>query len=183
MRNILLFSVSAILFALLGTLLVSCARERESLPVANAPPTTPTLPPDPGEAGQATVEGVDSDRDGLRDDIQRYVELTHSDSAKTRAALTQFARVGQQFLLDANNEQASIGNAREEGRARACLYYVRPSDATTLESELLSLIVNTDARHRAYLEADAHLGGQVFTIYRPEEMKSQCAFDPDRLPN
>jgi hypothetical protein len=58
------------------------------------PPTDPPgpgggLPPDPGEAGKATIEGIDSDQDGLRDDIQRYIALTYPDSEKTREALRQ----------------------------------------------------------------------------------------------
>ena len=53
------------------------------------PPNPPGdgLPPDPGEAGKATLEGIDSDQDGIRDDIQRYIALTYPDSQKTRAAL------------------------------------------------------------------------------------------------
>jgi len=36
------------------------------------------LPPNPGEAGKATLQGIDSDNDGVRDDIQRYIALTLS---------------------------------------------------------------------------------------------------------
>jgi len=39
-----------------------------------APTTIPVvLPPDPGEAGKATLTGIDVDRDGVRDDLQRYI--------------------------------------------------------------------------------------------------------------
>jgi len=38
-----------------------------------------TLPPDPGSAGRATLEGIDSDGDGVRDDIQRFIELNYPD--------------------------------------------------------------------------------------------------------
>ena len=43
--------------------------------------TTAGLPPDPGEAGRRTLAGIDSDRDGIRDDLQRYVALTYGDYA------------------------------------------------------------------------------------------------------
>jgi hypothetical protein len=49
------------------------------------------LPPDPGAAGNATLAGIDSDGDGVRDDVQRYIGLTYPQSAKERAALTQAA--------------------------------------------------------------------------------------------
>jgi hypothetical protein len=35
------------------------------------------VPPDPGETGKQTVEGIDSDHDGLRDDVQRFILLTY----------------------------------------------------------------------------------------------------------
>jgi hypothetical protein len=35
------------------------------------------LPPDPGEAGKQTMLGIDSDGDGIRDDVQRYIYLTY----------------------------------------------------------------------------------------------------------
>jgi len=55
--------------------------------------TVVPLPPDPGEAGKVTLEGIDSDGDGVRDDVQRYIALTYPDSEKTRLALTQHAKV------------------------------------------------------------------------------------------
>src|SRR4029077_17545529 len=53
------------------------------------------LPPDPGATGRATVAGIDSDTDGIRDDVQRYIALAYPDSARTRAALTQTTRAVQ----------------------------------------------------------------------------------------
>ena len=41
-----------------------------------------TLPPDRGQSGTVTLQGVDSDGDGVRDDLQRYVSLASSGSPK-----------------------------------------------------------------------------------------------------
>jgi len=49
------------------------------------------LPPDPGEAGMQTLLGIDSDSDGVRDDIQRYIYFAYPDNEKVRVALTQIA--------------------------------------------------------------------------------------------
>ena len=62
----------------------------QPLPV-NVTASVVPVPPDPGEAGKATLEGIDSDNDGVRDDIQRYIVLTYPNSEKTRAGLTQLA--------------------------------------------------------------------------------------------
>ena len=45
------------------------------------------LPPDPGAAGKATLEGIDADGDGLRDDLQRFIAISYPDSGRTRAGL------------------------------------------------------------------------------------------------
>jgi len=31
------------------------------------------LPPDPGQAGKLTIDGIDVDKDGVRDDVQRWI--------------------------------------------------------------------------------------------------------------
>jgi hypothetical protein len=137
------------------------------------------LPPDPGEAGKATLEGIDSDSDGVRDDIQRYIALTYSDSEKTQAALTQYAKVTQAALLNADDKNESIVHVREVQRALECLYSFRSNDAWTTHGELQAQILNTDERSRAWISANGHVSGEVFTI--SDNLKSSCDFDPDSL--
>ena len=72
------------------------------------------LPPDPGEAGKTTLEGIDSDGDGLRDDIQRYIALTYPDSQKTRAALRQAAIALQKIILESPDEESALRNTELE---------------------------------------------------------------------
>ncbi|QPJ60770.1 MAG: hypothetical protein G3M70_02240 [Candidatus Nitronauta litoralis] len=82
------------------------------------------LPPDPGEAGKATLLGIDSDNDGVRDDIQRYIELTYPESAKTRAALRQYAKAANDALENAEDKRTSINNAYKANRSQECLYFI-----------------------------------------------------------
>ena len=66
--------------------------------ISNYAPITPTksgpiakLPPDPGAAGKKTVLGIDSDGDGIRDDIQIAVtKLIPDDPYKRAGALFPF---------------------------------------------------------------------------------------------
>jgi hypothetical protein len=81
------------------------------------------LPPNPGEAGKETVEGIDADQNGVRNDIDRYIVFTYPDSAKIREALKQEARELQVFLRDADDKAKSRANALAEG-ARDCLSYI-----------------------------------------------------------
>lgn len=145
----------------------------------------PGLPPDPGEAGKATIVGIDSDNDGVRDDIQRYIAMTYRDSAKTRAALTQTVKVMQNELLDANDKEKSIRHAEESDRADTCLWYILGSvDASyKMGKDLLPVVLNTDARNKAYFTYDNQLGGQVFSGIPYGQRASACTFDPSSLPN
>ena len=74
------------------------------------PPGSNDLPPDPGEAGKASLEGIDADTDGIRDDIQRYIALTYQDSQKTRAALRQLTLALQKALLESPDEENALRN-------------------------------------------------------------------------
>lgn len=137
------------------------------------------LPPDPGETGKATLAGIDSDSDGVRDDVQRYIALTYPGSEKNRAALTQYAKSEQAALLDAGNREASIAHSREAQRAIECLFFVRPDDADSIHSDLQTKILNTKERSEAYIKANGQLGGQVFFL--SDDPKSGCNFDPNTM--
>jgi hypothetical protein len=143
-----------------------------------------TLPPDPGEVGKKTLEGIDSDGDGIRDDIQRFIAFTYVNSLKTRAALTQYARTEQTFLAQANNEARAIAAARLRSRAADCTDYVRGLQQSIADrGELRAQFLNTSARTRAYLKADGLLGGEVFWLTPEDELKAQCTFNPDAMEN
>ncbi len=144
-----------------------------------------SLPPDPGEAGKATLAGIDSDDDGVRDDVQRYIALTYPDSEKTRAALTQYTVNVQGALIDADDKEKSMQHAEESGRVSACLLYVFGSvDAKrAARLDLKSVILNTDERNYAYFTYDDQLGGEVFRSVPYNERASSCEFDVSALSN
>lgn len=144
---------------------------------------TATLPLDPGEAGKVTLAGIDSDRDGVRDDVQRHIALTFPDSARTRAGLTQYTKMLQKAILEANSKQASIDNAVEAGRAIECIYHIRPDDAENITVVLEAQTFNTEERIRAYITYNEQLGGQIFPSTPLNQLKSACTFDPDTLEN
>jgi len=139
------------------------------------------LPPDPGLAGQATLAGIDSDNDGVRDDVQRWITLTYPNSQKTRAALIQDTKEMQQILLDAADPVKSRNNAILESRAIECLSYVRPNDFYTVLEKHQATFLNTSLRSKAWIQADRHSSGGFFNLL--SDPKMGCAFDPDALPN
>jgi hypothetical protein len=147
------------------------------------PPNPPGsgLPPDPGEAGMATLEGIDSDQDGIRDDIQRYIALTYPDSQKTRAALRQFTLAFQKATLESPDEESALRNTEIEARASECLWYIHSRSSIKMSDSLMAEYLNTMERSRAYLAYNSKLGGHTFGGKDFDEYKTSCTFDPDLM--
>ncbi|HWM90311.1 MAG TPA: hypothetical protein VN493_06045 [Thermoanaerobaculia bacterium] len=137
-------------------------------------------PPDPGEAGKAALEGIDSDGDGLRDDIQRYIELTHPNEPATRAGLRQYIFPLQRALVDADSGETALQHTANLDRADDCLQSLiglRPTIEAT--DKLVAEFLNTEERSRAYILYDSQLGGHVFRLRGLSEINtSLCDFDP-----
>ncbi len=181
--------------ALVVLVLVSCGltgckwfggnggNQNNSSAPANTTTEIPGLPPDPGEAGKATLAGVITNSKGIRDDIYRNIMINNQNSEKTREALFQEARVLQNVLLDANDKAKSINHGEEIIRANACMYYVSPQGASVLIDSFVSTFINTDARHKAFEVFDRQIGGQVFSGVPYDQRKNACAFTPDSLLN
>ena len=142
------------------------------------------VPPDPGEAGKQTLEGIDSDNDGVRDDLQRWIVLNYLTSEKRRAALTQYAKEIQVFLIDANDKELSRAHDKVLERAQVCGYYVFGlNDARRARLEMQAQLLNTETRSQAYIKADSQLSGTFGLVIQDDEYKVQCTFDPDSMAN
>ena len=185
MRFLLLFMFAAFVIGWLAMWTTSQAQDNSATTTgqvaANDASFLANLPPDPGEAGKATLEGIDSDGDGVRDDVQRWIALNFPDSEKTREALRQKIIVMQQFLLDAADSVNSYNNFLNLQKANACLAYVRPSDYYDIAIEIKAQTLNTYTRSSEWIKASHHLSGKVFDSLT--DRKQGCIFDPDVMPN
>jgi len=144
------------------------------------------LPPDPGAAGMATLAGIDSDNDGVRDDIQRYIWLTYAGSEKTRAGLFQEAEVFQDLLVAGTNKDqaAALEAFKQDDLGSACLIYILGLDQEIRVAQtLLALTLNTRARSLAYLDYNDLLRGEVLRGSPSTKRKAACDFDPDIMRN
>jgi len=143
------------------------------------------LPPDPGPAGDETLEGVDTNDNGIRDDIERWIGLNYSDSEKTRQALTQTYYPFQNFMIHARagDRDAVYNDMTAMQRAGECLDYIRSDDAHILIEELRSRVVNTSDRVYAYRDSSRMLGGGSFPSAPFSKWNQSCTFNPDALAN
>lgn len=81
------------------------------------------LPPEPtAEAARATVQGIDANGNGIRDDVELAIFKEYPNSAKTRAVLLQYALALQlEMVQEIVNTETVIAVAQEKSRAAVCI--------------------------------------------------------------
>ncbi len=80
------------------------------------------LPPDPGPLADATVEGVDANQNGIRDDVELAIFKEYPNSAKTRAVLLQYALALQMEVIQPIVNTKTVTEViREQSRAFVCI--------------------------------------------------------------
>lgn len=127
------------------------------------------LPPDPGGAGRATLEGIDSNGDGVRDDIERFIEFTYpaDQEVMLRAALRKNARSLGKALRDAGGtREVSVANSNENVLNIGCVHNVlyaigRGEEANDVAVGLEAEFLNTLTRLRAYARYQDDIVGSV----------------------
>lgn len=148
-----------------------------------SPAVLAALPPDPGKAGKATLAGIDSDHDGLRDDVQRWIATHYPDSEKTRAALRQKAVALQTYIEDGSSTPAKTRHdAVAIDKASECLEAIR-GDFYTINRDFDAVVLNTYPRLKSYLDIDKKYGDTSGSNDRAGNWKKSCNFDPDKMKN
>ncbi len=135
------------------------------------------LPPDPGEEGKLTLLGIDSDNDGVRDDIQRYIYFTYPNEEKVRLALTQKTKLYQEILPQANDQNAALDIANKLTLNGECLLYLKGRACFDIESALMAEILNTKERSLAYFIFNNSLAGKTISGSDSKKWKNSCSFN------
>jgi hypothetical protein len=112
---------------------------------------------DPGEAGKKTLAGIDSDNDGVRDDVQRWIneEYPMSTSPSTHQALKQGAKTMQAIVLNSENRAAAIQAQIKDLEAASCLWWIKGAD-TKIEKLARAHFYNTPERIQANFRVQAY---------------------------
>ncbi len=122
------------------------------------------LPPDPGDAGLVGLTGIDSNRDGIRDDVERFIEKELADSGQAREVARKLAVIDQEKLNNANNKEAVIALDEKNGQAVGCLYYQMENKAFQYTKKLKALTFNTEERIRAWNKVNSYYSGEELYI-------------------
>ena len=102
-----------------------------------------TLPtePDPTE-NNATLAGVDSNNNGIRDDVERAIYAKYKDNKRVAIAALQYAKELQMEFTEVRNSETLVAVIQEEGRGYSCV-----NDDKKIK-EIESLVLNTNSRYQ-----------------------------------
>ena len=123
----------------------------------------PNLPPDPGDAGRTTLLGIDSDSDGVRDDVQRAIATRYPSNKNSQLALSQLAKgIQEAFIAQSANDANQLNDTFQK--------IVKATDCITVTTAqplqdivfIQTLMSNTNVRSDAYVEVNAAASGQFF---------------------
>ncbi len=143
------------------------------------------LPPDPGEAGKATPDGIDADKDGMRDDVQRYIvtEWGHSPLAMKRLTIK-----AQQYLRAVHygdslgKEETRKRFSAESMRESACAVNLETNEtlARGARRQMRLLVLNTPERVQRADDFDMMFAHTEIPAFEGTASEA-CGFDVDAL--
>lgn len=116
-----------------------------------------------------TLAGIDNNKNGIRDDIDTYIQKNYS-QLEQRKAVEQFAKAMQLTLLTDLTDTVNLKKAGiQSGKAIDCIFIKFKMNSidknpSIVSSEIQSITTNTKSRLLAYLAYAKGLDGTVFTL-------------------
>jgi len=132
------------------------------------------LPPEPGSQGTNTVAGIDSNDNGVRDDVEIGIYQLHELNHENREILKTGAKAFQEALTATLNEATQDNdNASEElAKFAYCLTQHSSMDRRKALAQLKTLQMNTPERVDAYSSYNQSRNGTIQRVV--EATKEEC---------
>jgi len=136
----------------------------ETVPMILDPSQGPSAP-DPAE-NDATVAGVDSNSNGIRDDVERWIAQTYPTSAKMRAAMAQLALNSQKEITTPNlNRDTAYQIALEGMDATNCIGDMESTTGLRWDIKVyMAQMYNTRSRYSALMNFQNIMGSRAFRV-------------------
>ena len=141
-------------------------------------------PTDPGELGKKTILGIDSNVNGIRDDVEIWINNNTSntpekDMYNVRMALKQIAKDVQSNMKNKDNREKSIQHGRAAIDSFSCLQDVTsPEESERFTADLqIQLYGSTMDRLKAWAKLQGNLSGQTFSVSDKKQKGSTCGFN------
>ncbi|WP_345975308.1 hypothetical protein [Sulfurimonas sp. HSL3-7] len=143
------------------------------------------LPPEPDETiNNSTLLGIDSNNNGVRDDVERWI-FAEYDHPIVQAVAMQNARAFQIILVDPSKARET--DKLMENQTDCQSYYMHQDSkkliprGKSLYKESRPLILNTRERNRAYYEYNQALSGGVYPGRDRNTHKTRCDFNETKI--
>jgi hypothetical protein len=135
-----------------------------------------------GEEGKKTLLGVDSDKDGVRDDVQIWIDKRYPSNSNpsTNSAMRQFAKYIQLELQFYSDKEQVTPVHQKKLETIFCLMWVN-DEGSRLTKEIEGQMLNTRERIKAYVKVDSYFDGsnapKSFRGLKWKEMNKFCEFE------
>lgn len=117
------------------------------------------VPMPDSKKNNATLAGIDSDSDGIRDDIQRYINETYANKPNIKLAAKQIAIALQLLTTSAYDVASTTASMAKYDEAYACFAWVNRPEARTGYKKLNIMMVNTELRVKQDMASDQFFHG------------------------
>jgi hypothetical protein len=138
------------------------------------------LPPDPGSEGRKTLEGIDSNNNGIRDDVEIaiYNYAPRPDQERYRAALIQWAKALQKKIkVSSSKLDILLEVQRESNRASECIKKVSPGNGVEELRFLQKALHNTPQRSSASQRFNKRIGTSGKNVFARSGDPVPCDYD------
>lgn len=148
-----------------------------------------TLPPEPDPAiNNATLLGVDSNDNGVRDDVERWIYTTYKDKHPIHIDIAMQAGRAWQKVLEDPSKAKEIYPIVDAASSCEAYYEVCIDSENKLfvkndinnKHFVENIIFNTRERTEAFLKYDKILSGDSYTIPWCSEKQELCDFNTSK---
>ena len=139
---------------------------------------------DPGDAGKDTLAGIDSNRNAVRDDLEKYILTEFGDRAKTLRAVTNMVISLRAGMISTSGTASSRAHSMF---IRSAECYRARSDKSPGDDEklkrLIEMLVNTPERTTAMVAHQERISEMVFAVRNAPEWDEYCELQADLVNN
>jgi len=134
-----------------------------------------TLPPEPDPAvNKATIAGVDSNNDGLRDDVERWLDEKYGGDKKKLSGVRKYARSAQRDIVEVDKITAETRSAYskkglKEGDCFIEFFGGTPRERESVREQIIEQTFNTIDRIKIKRASDKKFNGLMFGLSKAEE--------------
>ena len=130
---------------------------------------------DPGPDNELSIIGVDSDSDGIRDDIQRIIARLSLENLAKKKYLTMLAKTYESNIRNKENELIIKKNFQDGILINQCIELISGKELSEQEISLIDIYYhNTDERFKAQKSVEIFLGGEVVSMVPEDKLQSTC---------